>query len=471
MVDFQADKGIVVDGQIGADTAKSLGISLSDAAARLAVPFVGAGLSAVAGANPLIAVATAVLPSIARAIAADQSGKVAGSVAQAVTETTGAVDAAEARAQLTADPGIQAALQIRLVEIANDQEQQRLDAAANARRDDLAAEVQRRDSELSELRTQLADVEHAREISLEQDRIGGASSKGPMTVTLMVTGGFVFALGAILVIALDGKREFDPTFLQLFNVTLGALTVAFSTVVTFWLGSSEGSRRKDVIAATKSEQQAASDRQAFEEHTRFTTEMVDKAANRPAAPQKPVAVIATRPSVSNFTNCLNAIFEREGGFVNDPKDRGGPTNFGITQATLSAARGGPVSEEDVKKLGQTEARDIYRSFFWNQLRCDDLPLGVDLIVFDLGVHSGPANAARMLQEVVGTEQDGSIGDLTISACKTMPSQTIIEAFHRLKMTRYATLTGWDRFAHGWTNRANAILKTAIAMAGPQTAAA
>lgn len=387
---------------------------------------------------------------------------------------TGAADPDKARAQIDANPGLQAALQIRLAEIANAQEQSQIDAEADARRDDMAAEIQRRDNELRELQTRLGDVEKAREFSLDLARIGGPSSNGPTYISYIVAVGF-FALLASFVFMLTNTKydpnnpyQFDPTFLQIVNVCIGALTVAFSTVVTFWLGSSEGSRRKDVIAATMSDQQATNDRKAVLESTGIMKDIVDKAANRPVAPARPVT---TRSAVSNFTNCLNAIFEREGGFSNDPNDRGGPTNFGITQDTLSAARGHPVAEADVKRLTRTEARDIYRSLFWNRLRCDDLPPGVDLMVFDLGVHSGPGRAAQLLQKVVSAEQDGSIGNLTINACRNMQPRAIIEEFHRLKMARYSTLPDWKHYAQGWSNRADEILKTALAMSDPQVAAA
>lgn len=122
VLDFQADRGIVADGQIGPNTAERLGISLSD----VTTPVAAAVLRGVVGTNPLVAVATAIFPAIARVIAGDQSGKVAASAAQAIAEMTGAADPDKARAQIDANPGLQAALQIRLAEIANAQEQSRM---------------------------------------------------------------------------------------------------------------------------------------------------------------------------------------------------------------------------------------------------------------------------------------------------------------------------------------------------------
>ena len=99
--------------------------------------------------------------------------------------------------------------------------------------------------------------------------------------------------------------------------------------------------------------------------------------------------------------CLKAIFQSEGGFVDDPDDPGGATNLGVTIGTLSAERGHTVTVADVKALTFSEASAIYERAYWNPAHCGELPDGVDLVVFDCAVNSGVARAIRLLQKAAG----------------------------------------------------------------------
>ena len=95
---------------------------------------------------------------------------------------------------------------------------------------------------------------------------------------------------------------------------------------------------------------------------------------------------------SNFARALQHIFKMEGGFSNDPADHGGPTNWGITQATLAHWRGDPSA--DPRTLTLDETRAIYHANYWNTVRAPELPSGVDLVAFDVSVNSGPGRADR-----------------------------------------------------------------------------
>lgn len=451
---FQKAMGIVADGEVGKDTARLLGLNLPD----LAGTVVRSALTGLAVANPLLVVATALLPAIARAVAGDRSGAVASAASQAVAEVTGAQDPEGARARLDLEPGLQGALQIRLAEIANAADGERLAAEAEARRDASAAELQRRDDARKELETRLADAEKARQAAIEHARIGGPSSWGPILVSGIVTVGFfliLFLWIGLLMYYNDGVEDtFDPTLMQIINISIGALTVAFSTVVTFWLGSSEGSRRKDVAAAQSRIEQAERDGGLI------------AAAQNSAPATAPQGGGESDAPGSNFERCLGVVLAREGGFSDDPRDRGGPTMFGVTLGTLSDWRGHPVTTEDVQALTREEAREIYRSLYWNRMRCDDLPIGVDLLVFDLGVHAGPGASARVLQKSVGAEQDGSIGDATIAATCAARPREVIEEFHRHKLARYQEMPAWATYGKGWGARAEAIRIAAIDMVAP-----
>ena len=457
---FQEAQGLVPDGEVGPETAKLLGVNLPGLAGAVAEVVV----KGVVGANPLIAVATAVLPSIARTLAGDPGGSAAAAVSRAVAEVAGASDPDAARQRLAENPQLQATLQIRLAEIAAERDRDRTAAEATTRKDVAAADTARRDDEIRALTAQLDDVKNARSSAIDLVKAGGPSAWGPILVSTIVTVGFFAILFLFVTVLIVGKPvEGDQTFFQIVNIAIGALTVAFSTVVTFWLGSSEGSRRKDQFAVAAQVDQNARERERSAENQAFVETMVDKAA----APQ-PVALPAAEagPRGSNLKRCLEIVLGHEGGFSNHPSDNGGATRFGITRATLQDWRGKPVSEADVAALELDEAKEIYRTRYWNVMRCDDLPAGVDLLVFDFGVNAGPGTAARILQKTVGAEQDGSIGDATLGATRAMRPREIVEGFTRLKMERYRGLDDWPTFGRGWTARSDGVRVAALDMIAP-----
>jgi lysozyme family protein len=105
---------------------------------------------------------------------------------------------------------------------------------------------------------------------------------------------------------------------------------------------------------------------------------------------------------SNFKACTDFVFEREGGFVNDPNDPGGATNLGITIATLKAWRNSTnVTVQDVQNLQKPEATRIYHARYWLESSCERLPVGVDLLVYDLAVNAGPGRSLDFLKEQFG----------------------------------------------------------------------
>ena len=111
------------------------------------------------------------------------------------------------------------------------------------------------------------------------------------------------------------------------------------------------------------------------------------------------------------------IIAREGSsYTNDPKDRGGPTKFGITQSTLAWFRGHPVSPADVESLTLKEAQEIYAKRYILGPGFDKLPQGVlQSNLIDFGVMSGPQLAIMHLQEALGVRADGIIGPHTLTA--------------------------------------------------------
>jgi lysozyme family protein len=183
------------------------------------------------------------------------------------------------------------------------------------------------------------------------------------------------------------------------------------------------------------------------------------------APPKPVPAPTPVTGADNFDACMAFVWPEEGGFSNDPQDHGGPTNLGVTGPDLVRA-GMPSSIEDIKALTKpVAAARIYRPFYWNAMHCDELPRGVDLCVFDLGINAGIHEAAKLLQRDVGTTEDGVIGPLTIAAAKTKPAADIIRTFTEERLAFYRSLKQFDRFGRDWTSRTNHCHTRALQMAG------
>ena len=242
------------------------------------------------------------------------------------------------------------------------------------------------------------------------------------------------------------------------------MTAAFATVVNFWLGSSAGSRKKDDANLTL--QQAQSD-QSHATITAFQNKIAAQPqalAQAPAPAQTPAAAKPTdQQGSARFDACMPFIFKAEGGYSDTPGDPGGPTNFGITLATLKAYEGNPnLTAQDVKNLTPATAKEIYRSNYWNRMQCGALPAGLDLEVFDFGVNAGPGEAVKALQRIVGVTADGSIGPITLAAIGQFKPRDLISQYSEARLAYYKGLNN-PEFEQGWTARVAQIQTAASQM--------
>lgn len=155
----------------------------------------------------------------------------------------------------------------------------------------------------------------------------------------------------------------------------------------------------------------------------------------------------------NFKTALEYVLAHEGGFVNHALDPGGATNRGVTQATYDGYRASiGLAGQSVRHITEGEVADIYKRQYWDVVKGDDLPAGVDYAVFDYGVNSGPKRAAKALQGVVGASVDGWIGQGTIAAVKAMDELEVIEALCEQRMAFVRRLKTFKTFGRGWTSR-------------------
>lgn len=167
---------------------------------------------------------------------------------------------------------------------------------------------------------------------------------------------------------------------------------------------------------------------------------------------------------NNFAPSLALVLQSEGGFVNNPHDPGGATNFGVTQRVFDAYRrymNQPTTS--VKFITQAEVSSIYRRQYWDAIRGDDLPPGMDYAVFDEAVNSGPVKAIGDLQKAVGVKADGQFGMVTLMAVRNSSPKATIGILCDLRLGFLRRLTRWKYFGEGWSNRVASVRAAALRM--------
>jgi lysozyme family protein len=149
----------------------------------------------------------------------------------------------------------------------------------------------------------------------------------------------------------------------------------------------------------------------------------------------------------NYDDCLKRVLKSEGGYTNDPRDPGGPTNFGITIHDYRSYCKPSATARDVRCMSLDDAKKIYKTKYWDKVNGDNLPSGVDYTVFDYGVNSGVGRATRVLRNV---GQPDSIR--TINAI----NDERLAFLHRLPT--------WSHFGTGWARRVSGVRAHSIELA-------
>lgn len=161
-------------------------------------------------------------------------------------------------------------------------------------------------------------------------------------------------------------------------------------------------------------------------------------------------------AVANYKPSLTLVLAHEGGFVNHPKDPGGATNKGVTQAVYDAWRKlKGYKLRSVKLITTDEVVAIYQRQYWRLVRGDDLPAGVDYAVFDFAVNSGVSRAIRYLQRLVGVDDDAIFGALTMAAvldATRKNEEELILNYCANRMAFLKSLSTFPTFGKGWTRR-------------------
>lgn len=180
-------------------------------------------------------------------------------------------------------------------------------------------------------------------------------------------------------------------------------------------------------------------------------------------------------AASTYKAALDRVLVHEGGYSDHPQDPGGATMKGVTQRVYDLHRKAKgLPSRPVKGITKPELQEIYRTRYWDQIKGDQLPAGVDYVVFDGAVNSGVVQSVkwlqRALQPIYTGKVDGMMGPSTIAACTEYGDHDeLVEAICNRRMAFLQALKTWRTFGRGWTARVNAVRATGQAWASGETA--
>lgn len=168
----------------------------------------------------------------------------------------------------------------------------------------------------------------------------------------------------------------------------------------------------------------------------------------------------------NFPRALARVLVHEGGKVDHPKDPGGRTNQGVIQRVYDGFRRNSKKPlQDVYLMTDAERDAIYRKQYWAAIQGDALPSGVDYVVFDGAVNSGPGQSIKWLQRALGITADGVIGAVTLEAVASFGDHDeLIERICDRRVAFLKALKTWPTFGKGWQRRVDGVQQAGQAWA-------
>jgi lysozyme family protein len=147
----------------------------------------------------------------------------------------------------------------------------------------------------------------------------------------------------------------------------------------------------------------------------------------------------------NFDTAFDRLLGHEGGYVDDPKDLGGETNWGISKRSYPSL--------DIKNLTREQARAIYQRDFWYRGRMDYYDGAIAFQAFDAAVNHGIETAIRLLQRAAGVADDGFVGPVTIQAIKAKTVTDMLMLFIAERIEFWTRVSTWETHGKGWARRA------------------
>lgn len=163
--------------------------------------------------------------------------------------------------------------------------------------------------------------------------------------------------------------------------------------------------------------------------------------------------------MSRLDECLKFLLrpDIEGGYVNDPVDRGGATNRGITQRELTSwLKGQGRDSYDVKQLTDVDCHDCYRDDYWLALQADKFSPPLDLVLFDTAVNHGVSRAIKILQAALLLPEDGVLGPVTLASAQLDSGPRVALDMLIARANFYTRIVqntpSQSKFSDGWANR-------------------
>lgn len=165
--------------------------------------------------------------------------------------------------------------------------------------------------------------------------------------------------------------------------------------------------------------------------------------------------------LNNWPESFELVLSSEGGFVSNPSDPGGMTNLGVTQRTWEDWTGRRANEYEMRHLTPEKVEPLYKARYWDACRCDELPVGLDYLVFDFAVHAGPRRSIKTLQTALGEDSY----ETTMDAVMNSDYDELIERFSQAKEQYYRGLPTFRTFGRGWLRRLAEVKLDATSMLG------
>ncbi len=173
----------------------------------------------------------------------------------------------------------------------------------------------------------------------------------------------------------------------------------------------------------------------------------------------------------NWEAFFEMLIHHEGGFTDDQRDSGnkkgdghgneGSTMLGVTAYNWARYTGKPAPKDVMRKLTKEDVKPLYKKNYWDAVKGDDLPSGVDVSCADLCVNAGPGRAAKILQRVVGATADGAIGPKTLGMVHDFDPKDILHKYYDGREGFYRSLNDYTVYGRGWSRRNKETLEKAL----------
>jgi len=177
--------------------------------------------------------------------------------------------------------------------------------------------------------------------------------------------------------------------------------------------------------------------------------------------------------IENWDKSFQLVIKSEGGFTNDQKDKGnhlpdgreGCTMLGCTQANWENFIGKKVSQDEMKQLTPDDVKPLYKRDYWDAVKGDDFPIGVDYAAFDFAINAGPYESKKLIQTALGVNNDGIFGPATLNAIQNADAIDLLKRFTDAKIKFYQNLSNFNVYGNGWLKRCGEVQLIALNMLG------